>query len=403
MIVKPVSRLVQELDAKSVTVLGCTCHTGIGAETMRAFRSGLAGAEGDFIAVVGDISPVGRDPYYHTMAAFVDAYSSKPVHVLRSNHDGPDFQEYFGHANRAVLSEEFAFVMLDNSERRFSGETLNFLRETMAIVECRNVIVAFHVPPPNRISGNSMSGEEWTRFEDALGVWRNRVSFLLCGHDHCYYEDDVDGLRLVVAGGGTKSLPIERTVQREPYALEISFDGDGDPLFKTRALNTALPDHHSDDVHAALTRAYDSQCRNLVTLRLNAEDALAAGNGELAHFYRAAAESGLRQVRLLHHLLKGRGFAPSDAAAMLGEPAALPVGLSAEYSENLLAGYALQRLDDTQRNTVALLDRFHGDPDARPAEGYSLCTACAMLFPGREAPNYCPACGAPYHAIREVK
>lgn len=395
MIEKPVSRLVQELDAQSFTVVGCACHAGLGAETMRFLRSGLAGAEGDFIAVVGDVVPIGRDPFYQTMSRFIDAYSDKPVHVLRCNHDGPDFGEYFGHANRAVISESFVLVMLDNSDRRFSDETLEFLRETMAIIDSRNVIVAFHVPPPNRISGNTMTVEEWRRFEDAIGVWRSRISLLVCGHEHCYYEDDIDGIRLVASGGVAGSGDwLERVNPCGCHALEISLGADECPVVKMRMLDVPSP----DDAYAAfvedidaVARVYTHQCREHVSMRFAAEEARERGDGQAAHFYRAAAESALTQSRILHGLLAGARWDP-------------PVSAPGPTGE-LLFTHALESARRTQIHTQSLLARMRGqgvEAGWRDA-GYSLCPACAMLFAGREAPNYCPACGAPYHTLREVK
>ncbi|MDR1745374.1 MAG: metallophosphoesterase, partial [Planctomycetota bacterium] len=316
MIVRPVSRLVQELDAKSFTVIGCACHGGLGAEAMHFLRSGLSGAEGDFIAVVGDIVPLGRDPFYHTMAQFIDAYAPKPVHVLKCNHDGPDFDECFGHPNRAVIAEECVLIMLDNSERRFSDETLAFLCETMAVVDSHNVIVAFHIPPPNRISGNTMDVEEWQRFEEAVGVWRSRISLLLCGHEHCYYEDDIDGLRLVASGGTAGPGDwVERVAPGGQHALEISFGGDGRPIVRTRALDAAMDAEHCGEVRSMLVRAFDLQCRDHVSMRLWSEEARGRGEEGMARLYRAASESALIQVRILHRLLTGGRSGPEEQPA----------------------------------------------------------------------------------------
>lgn len=403
MIEKPVSRLVQEFDAKSFTVIGGTCYGGLGAEAMHFFRSGLSGAEGDFIAVVGDVTPIGRDPFYSSMARFIDVYAQKPVHVLKSNNDGPDFGEYFGHANRAVLAEDFVLVMLDNSDRRFSDDTLDFLRETMAIVDSHNVIVAFHVPPPNRISGNTMEAGEWLRFEEAVGVWRSRISLLLSGHNHCYYEDDIDGLRLVVSGGATTANRVERITPLGHHALEVSLDGENRPLVRRRVLDAMLDaDGHTEDIHAQLIRAYNLQSRDHVSMRLHAEDAWAAGQTRLALFYRAAGESALNQARILHHLLTGRKSGLEELSFLLEESIVGSIDTDPGHAENMLARHALRCVDRTQANTLNLLGRLQVD-DSRLGDGYFLCTSCAMLYPGREAPNYCSACGAPYYSIREVK
>ena len=408
MIVKPVSRIIQELDAKSFTVIGCPGADGLGSGALQTFHAALTGAEGDFIVVLGDIAPLGRDPFYRGVADFVDRATAKSVHVMRGNHDGPDYEEIFGLADRAIISEDFLLIMLDNSQRRFSDDSLKFLGETMALVDSQNVVVAFHVPPPNRFTGHSMSVGEWRRFEDAVGVWRNRISLLLCSHSHSYFEDEVDGLRLVVTGGGGARIHhVDRVARPEHHALEISFDGEGEPAVGFRRLGR----DHGDIPECALDglrRLYAEQCRQRVELVLQAEEADELGAFNLARLYRAAAGSCLHQARFLYSLLRGGGSSPArDAEDRLREGV-----LRLEKDDALVAGCAdilaesaAFEASTAHRAFLGLLDRAVVTLSEKDDIGealYHVCQSCGMLTAGSESPTYCAACGAPGHFINET-
>ena len=409
--VRPVGRLVQELDAKSFTVVGSPCSDGLGTEAMQFFQAALAGAEGDFTVVLGDVSPLGRDPYYRSVAHFIDTVSPQPVHVMRGGRDGPDFSEYFGHENRAVIAEDFVLVMLDNSGRAFSDETLKFLQETMAIVDSRNVIVAFHMPPPNRISGDSLDVAEWNRFEEAVGVWRSRISLLLCGHAHTYYEDDIDGIRLVVTGGGGARIQrTERLTDAPHHALEIDMGENGTPVITLRPLAAAECSYRDDGIVDALDGLYGSQSRAHMRHILAAEDAERDGRPQLARLYRAAAKSNLRQARFIHHLTECNGDPIAAAATGLrefradSEDARQDRVAAAEMARDVLAANAMRRLSGAGRVFAGLLEKalaeLAGAPDLHHVN-YYVCQSCGMIFSGEESPEYCSECGAPGYYLRE--
>ena len=412
MIIKHRSRIIQELDAKSFTVLGSPGSDGLGAGALQMFHAGLIGAQGDFVVVLGDISPIGRDPYYHQVADFVDIVSPKPVYVMRGNHDGPDYSEYFGLDNCAILSEEYLLIMLDNSKRRFTDETLTFLRETMALVGSDNVMVAFHVPPPNRFNGNSMSVDEWQRFEDAVGVWRNRISLLICSHAHSGFEDEVDGLRLVVTGGaGAQMHGQDRLAKQQHHALEITLNADGKPEVSMRTLSQSGIVDRREDVAEALRRLYGERCRNRVELILRAEDAEKDGAYNLARLYRAASESCLHQARSLYRLLRGdnQGVDLAEDAAQLLRAEALAleaneVEMADVVGCDVLSELTVRGVNATNRSFLTLLDRAarqlrEGDIGATK---YFVCQSCGFMSSGSEEPTYCSACGAPSFFIEQA-
>ncbi len=408
MIVKPVSPLIQELDAKSFTVIGCPCSDGYGANALQYFEIALSGAKGDFVTILGDISPLGRDPYYLRIARFIDRYSERPVHVMRGIHDGPDFSAYFGHADRAIITDEFMVILLDNSERRFSDDTLRFFWETMALSEKRPIILSFHVPPPNRISGDSLSAEEWARFEEVLGIWRSRISFLLCGHAHSYFEDDIDGLRLVVTGGGGANIrSMERVLTPQHHALEISIGRDGRPVIEMRHLDSSHGLAEKTELQDILEQIYRVQCRNYTTMRLRAEEQeTAAGRPEMARLLRAGAECYLAQARILYRLLEKDpatilSFEDGDGKEILTKRVA-----AADAANDLLMMRVMVGVAGAEKVFAGLLTKAerelgNGVGDIR-ATCYFLCGSCGVMFAGTEMPNYCATCGSPGFSFSEV-
>ncbi len=399
MILKPVSRLVQELDATSFTVIGNPCSDGLGVESFQVLRAGLLAARGDFTVVPGDISPIGRDPYYRTVADFVDRTSPKPVHIMRGNHDGPDYVEYFGTADRAVLSEHFALIMLDNSSRAFSSGSLKFLRETLAMVQTRTIVVAFHIPPPNRITGNSMPADEWRRFEETVGVWRNRIKLLVCGHAHSYFEDEIDGLRLVVTGGGGSAINELERVSRPPHhVVEIAAE-DGDLKVSLQPLSITASTMTDEEVETMVRIVYSVQCEHHVTHLLDAETALEKGHAGAAHLFRAAAQSSLAQSRALYRLMGREGI--------LGEMGVdYTVGINGEEIAEVLPAHALETVTKAEQQYVKILSRATGglgEGDDIPTGVYYICGNCGFLFAGIDSPNYCASCGAPGGNFQEVK
>ncbi|MCC8189424.1 MAG: metallophosphoesterase [Planctomycetes bacterium] len=412
MIVKPISRLIQELDARSFTVIGCPGADGQGPEALEVFGQALTGARGDFIIVPGDVAPVGGDPYYSAIAAFINRTTDKPVHVLPGGLDGPGFEKHFGFGNRAILAEDFALILLDNSGRAFSDGTLAFLRDTLAIVDSRTIIVAFHLPPPNRFTGDSLTDREWRRFEEAVGVWRKRITLLLCGHVRGYFIDEVDGLRLVVTGGGGSRLRRLPRLRRPPaHALEFQVGEDGLPRVTLRVLSPQPGREMEAGVLAGIEEAFAAACRAQVLERLAAEDAAASGLPHLSRLHWALAESRLRGARFLNRLLRRtddaavRLVAGRHAGGCLSGRNADDLVTAAEMSDAVLAAQVMDRTRTAAGVNDRLVERAVeqalAGTDIAPSR-YGVCDSCGHLYAGSTLPERCAACGAPGDLIFET-
>ena len=152
--------------------------------------------------IVGDLVPAGTRHYYELIRQMTGVLAQNDIYTLRGNHDTGAYTEYFGLKNYALLCERFAVVVLDNAARTFEEEGLKILSEVLSMEEVQQVIVAFHIPVPNHFILNCVSEEEFSRLQRAYEPWKEKVKYLVCGHVHSRFEDQVDGIPLICTGGG---------------------------------------------------------------------------------------------------------------------------------------------------------------------------------------------------------
>lgn len=409
MIVKPNNRLIQELEATSFTVVGSPGSDGSGPTALQVYADALREAEGDFLITLGDVTPRGGVAAYRNVVNFIDSLAARPVHVVPSASDTAEFGDYFGIGDRAVIAENFLLIMLDNSQGFFSEETLAFFRDTLAMVESPNLVVAFHLPPPNRFSGVSMAPEAWNRFEEAAGVWRKRISLLVCGHGSCYFEDDVDGLRLIVTGGaGVHLHDLDRAACPAHHVVEFALGADGVLKVRKKELRPGGWRNREPELVRGLEDAFAAECREYVANLSQAEEAERRAFPNLARLFRAAARSRLRQARNIRMTLEKA----SDPRAAVAEniedaeresaDATGDLRAAAEMARDPLAADALHRLVVSGRTLAGLFARaaeaVEADLDIEDAN-YLVCESCGFILAGYDAPSNCPECGAPGSAF----
>ncbi len=412
MIEKPISRLIQTLEAHSFCLMGSPGQHGLGVSALHAYANGINNSDTDFAVTLGGVSPLGRDPYYRTMAEFIDKVTNKPMYVVPGAGDSQAFTSYFGHRDKAVITEEFLLILLDNSSRSFSEETLHFLRDTLAIAECPHIIVAFHYPPPNRFQGDCMSPEDWAKFEETTGVWRKRISMLVAGWSEIYFEDEVDGLRLVACGGGSPLADTSRALEAGRQLVEFRVDEAGNLVHTRVPVRGLARADRAQEVREHLHNAFHTECLAHVAHLMDAEDAEYRGQPQLARLFRATAESRLRQAKNLRRVLEGTPTAEQSVNNAL---------------ETLIRENGQIRLDRTEaavkHNDFMAEEVFHDVAAAGivntgllekagaelkkaadiEATEYQVCLSCGVVFAGFSPPEHCSECGAPMEWIIDVR
>ncbi|TFG58156.1 MAG: rubrerythrin family protein, partial [Spirochaetales bacterium] len=187
---------------RRICLIGDPGCDGLGAATMSMFARALAFQPADLKFVLGDLVPFGLEQLYRNVQDVIDAVADTPVYALCGNHDTEYYSDYFGLRNYTLDAGNFLIIVLDNSKRRFSAEALALFDEAIRKNTHDKVMVYFHIPPPNVITGNSLAEENWKPFRDIYLPWKDRIGLFACGHVHAYFEDSIDGIPLVVTGGG---------------------------------------------------------------------------------------------------------------------------------------------------------------------------------------------------------
>ena len=199
-VLEPIVRLK---NVHSMGVIGDPGCEGLGTYNMKVYAGALEESSRDDITLIaGDLVPAGTDHHYRTIQDLTEALAGNPVYCLRGNHDTGAYSDYFGLKNYALLTDDFAVIVLDNAVRSFEEEGLSLLRQVLSMEEVEQAVIAFHIPVPNHFIQNCVSEEEFGRLKDAYGPWKSKVKYLLCGHVHSRFEDVVDGIPLICTGGG---------------------------------------------------------------------------------------------------------------------------------------------------------------------------------------------------------
>ena len=172
-------------DVSSFSLIGDPGCEGLGTTMMRVYVNALElASRDDFILIAGDMVPTGKRRFYETISEITNSVAGKDTYILRGNHDTGVYTEYFGLQNYALIGDSFTVVVLDNAMRTFEAEGLELLGRVLAMEECRNVVIAFHIPLPNHFIRNSVSEVEFERLRAVYAPYREKVKYFACGHVH---------------------------------------------------------------------------------------------------------------------------------------------------------------------------------------------------------------------------
>lgn len=197
-IVKVTEQILRVNGVHSIGVIGDPGCEGLGTYHMKVYAGALEeSAKDDMTLIVGDLVPAGTSSHYQMIQEITEVLADNPVYTLRGNHDTGAYGEHFGLQNYALLTEKFAVIVLDNAFRTFDEEGLLLLSKVLAMEEVSQAIIAFHIPVPNHFILNCVSQDEFARLQQAYGPWREKVKYLLCGHVHSRFVDQVDGIPLI--------------------------------------------------------------------------------------------------------------------------------------------------------------------------------------------------------------
>ena len=397
---------------KGFTLVGDPGCDGLGVEIMSIFNAACHEAAGDFTLIAGDIVPNGTNRFYKNVIDMLEATQNRRFYILAGNHDTQNYEDFFGRKDYFLYNDDMLLIVLDDSKRVFSRETLDLLRRALAY-ERENIVLAFHIPPPNKVSQNSVSEDEWRKVLDIIEPIKKKVRYILCGHVHSYFEDDLDGIKLIASGGGGARIEdVEGVAPPYYHFVEFTFGPTGllhheyVQVSYSKALKAAKP------VLEALEVAYAGECQAHIRYRLYGEDALRKGKPGLAKLFFAAADSEFYHARNFYYALskfKSLSEAVSESIANESEEVhdTYLNGLQlAKQQGSGLAAYAFEDAKSAESVHLQLLqeaERMLSTVSDVPERQYSTCTSCGYSFADMRNINFCPVCGAPLDKIREVR
>lgn len=398
----------------SMGVIGDPGCEGLGTYNMKVYAGALEEAgKDDITLIVGDLVPTGTDQHYQAISDMTEALARNRVYSLRGNHDTGAYASYFGKKNYALLAEGFTVVVLDNAARSFEEEGLALLAEVLAMEEVRQVVVAFHIPVPNHFILNCVSEEEFTRLKEAYQPWRDKVKYLLCGHVHSKFVDQVDGIPLICTGGGGAMI---EDVSKDIRACDVEhhvvhfYEVDGVLKYQIADLSEDCYGRERKDeiLGQKLQEAVQGELLAHLKYLTFADRAQRRGMEPVANLFRALAASEYYHARNFYSILESpaafketvQGYVPGEVFEY--ERLYKMVKEYAKEHRYPLAEQAYMGAAAAEREHAALLkqaadlENFDGTP-------VYVCPICGYLMTGEEAPERCPVCGGPKRQFQVFK
>ena len=198
--------------------------------------SAVQNSDMEFLLHAGDMVSGGTPQEWEAFREIVSPLR-KPLRPVIGNHEiykgtREDFVRFFGlpGTSYSFTHRDAHFAIVDNAGGELSADTLSWLDRDLATHPAgaggiSAIVVAMHFPP--RTAGiiphgaHRDYGEQSGRLLAILK--RHRADLLLCGHEHLHFEEEWEGIRVIVSGGaGAPLVPFQR------YGFfRIDVEGDG--------------------------------------------------------------------------------------------------------------------------------------------------------------------------------
>lgn len=390
----------------SVGVIGDPGCEGLGTYNMKVYAGALEETGRDDITLVaGDLVPAGTKHYYNTIREITESLAENDVYCLRGNHDTGDYVDYFGRKNYALLGENFALIVLDNAGRTFEEEGLSLLSKVLSREEVRQAIVAFHIPVPNNFILNCVSEEEFDRLRQAYGPWRDKVKYLLCGHVHSRFEDQVDGIPLICTGGGGAMI---EDVSKDIRACDVEhhvvhfYEEEGQLKYRIANLSDDCYGRERENgvLRQKLEETVEGELMAHFKYLMFADRARRRGMDRIANLFSALAASEYYHARNFYSVLdRPAPFRESVETYVPGEE------FEYQHLYKMIAKYAGEHespLAEQAYTGAAAAEKEHASllKKASPIEEFEVnkiyvCPICGYVMTGESVLERCPVCGGP--------
>lgn len=404
--IKVLEPLVRLENVRSMGVIGDPGCEGLGTYHMKVY-AGALGESGtdDITLIVGDLVPAGTGHHYRMIRDLTEALAENDVYSLRGNHDTGAYTEYFGLKNYALLADGFAVIVLDNAARAFEEEGLSLLKQVLSMEDVQQAVIAFHIPVPNHFIQNCVSEEEFLRLKNAYHPWKEKVKYLLCGHVHSRFEDQVDGIPLICTGGGGAMI---EDVSKDIRACDVEhhvvhfYLEEGTLKYRIANLSEDCYGREREDgvLRQKLEETVQGELLAHFRYLMFADRAQRRGLDQIAALFRALAASEYHHARNFYSVLEHPApFMESIETYIPGED------FEYKYLYQMLADYAKNHgspLAEQAYTGAALAEQVHAallrqasDVENFAGETVYVCPICGYVMTGDTVPERCPVCGGP--------
>lgn len=404
--IKVTEAIIRLENVHTIGVIGDPGCEGLGTYNMKVYAGALEeSSRDDLTLIVGDLVPIGTKQHYQRIQEITEILSKNKVYSLRGNHDTGAYNEYFGRRNYALLADSFAVVVLDNAERVFEEEGLMLLSDVLSREEVQQVIVAFHIPVPNHFILNCVSEEEFFRLQKAYNPWKEKVKYLLCGHVHSRFVDNVDGIPLICTGGGGAMI---EDVSKEIQACDVEhhvvhfYEENGRLNYQISNLSEDCYGRESEDpiLKQKLQETVQGELMAHFKYLMFADRAKRRGFNRIANLFLALASSEYHHARNFYSILeRPSSFLESIETYVPGEE------FEYEYLYKIFAEYAKEHqspLAEQAYTGAAAAEKVHtsllnqaADMDTFKEGVIYVCPICGYVMAGEDIPERCPVCGGP--------
>ncbi len=269
--------------SRSLCIIGDPGCDGLSSYSMRVYEEALRCARPDELTLVaGDLVPAGEASYYETFRQVTDTFARGEVLVLRGNHDTGAYTDAFGSETYAVDCDGFTLIVLDNSARLFTEASLQLLRDVLPTV--KRAVVAFHIPLPNPVCGNSVPESEAAKLLETIKPYRDRVAWFVCGHVHSRFVAACGGVPMVCTGGGGAFIedvsPSIRATDVTHHVVRLEINNAGDIACDVIDLPPSEPTERGPILESSLRNVVSEEL--LAHLRYLFLAERAAGRGDKA-------------------------------------------------------------------------------------------------------------------------
>lgn len=408
------SPLIRLPHVRSFGVIGDPGCEGLGTYNMKVYAGALEEtAEDDITLIAGDMVPTGTGHYYRMVNDLTEIIAQNAVYVLRGNHDTGAYGDYYGLHNYAIIADGFTVIVLDNAMRTFEEEGLKLLSEVLAMPEVTQAVIAFHIPVPNHFIPNSVSEEEYRRLKAAFEPWKNKVKYLVCGHVHSRFVDEIEGIPLICSGGGGAMI---EDVSEEIRACDVDhhvvhFSMDGEELtwrFQDLPDGCYAAERRDGILKEKLEETVKAELMAHLKYLNFADRARRRGMDKIANLFEALADSEYYHARNFYSVLeKPSAFMESVGDFVKGE--------TFEYEQlyRVLGDYAKSNsapLSEQAYQAAAAAEKVHAkllseasDMEKFEEEQVLVCPICGYVMCGEEIPERCPVCGGPARQFKKYE